>query len=262
MFEKGCGVMHNIPIENKGFRELNPVMCGYQQCSPGYSFGPAMRYHYLIHCVVEGKGTFYKGGKTYPVSKGEAFLIEPDEITTYVADKEDPWQYIWIEFTGALAHQLKTLKVPVFKTDPALFFNIKKVETISNMREEYLAGQLFLIIADIFKEKKNHNYVEMAENYLLSNYMYPIRIESIATSIGLDRRYLARIFKAKTGRSMQQFLLEKRMEEAKKLLKTGLSVTTVAGMVGYDDPFGFSKVFKTSCGISPKKFAKEIGEMD
>ncbi len=253
---------YNIPLQNKTFTELNPVMCGYQRCAPGYSFGPAVRSHYLIHCVIEGEGRLYKDGKNYPVKAGQAFLIKPDEITVYTADEKRPWYYIWIEFNGSLANQLKVLKHPVFEMDTNLFLNIRKAKDVANMREEYLAGQLFLILAEIFKEKKNHNYVEIAENYLVSNYMYPVRIGSVAASIGLDRRYLSRIFKQKTGRSMQQFLLDKRIKEAKKLLSAGISVSTVARMVGYDDPFNFSKLFKASCGMAPKKFASQNRKSD
>lgn len=248
-------IMCSIPMQNMHFKEINPVFCGYQHCDPGYSFGPAVRHNFLLHCVVEGRGTLYKNGEAYPVEQGEAFLIEPEEITTYTADTENPWYYIWVEFSGEQAMRLKELKSPVFEVDVSLFLNMIRCENMRSMREEYLTGQIFLLLSDIFKGKENKNYVKIAENFLLNNYMYPVKIEQVAASVGLDRRYLSRIFKEKNGIGMQQFLLNKRISEAKKLLKSGLSVSVVSSMVGYEDSFAFSKLFKNMCGLSPKKYA-------
>ena len=38
--------------------------------------------------------------QTYQVKSGQGFLIFPKQITTYIADNEDPWEYTWLEFDG------------------------------------------------------------------------------------------------------------------------------------------------------------------
>lgn len=43
--------------------------------------------------------------KTYHLKSGEGFLIFPNQITTYIADKELPWEYVWIEFDGLRAKE-------------------------------------------------------------------------------------------------------------------------------------------------------------
>ena len=52
---------------------------------------------------------------------------------------------------------------------------------------------------------------------------------------------------------MQQFLINKGLHEAKKLLSRGFNVEESARMVGYSDPFAFSKAFKKKYGVSPIK---------
>ena len=46
--------------------------------------------------VKKGKGTFTIAGKTYELGPGQAFIIRPGEETTYRADDDDPWSYMWM----------------------------------------------------------------------------------------------------------------------------------------------------------------------
>lgn len=89
----------SIPASNRG-GTANLYQCGFQHCAPLHSFGPAIRDHYLIHCVLSGKGTFQVGERKFPLSAGQGFLIHPDISTTYTADATDPWYYCWVGFGG------------------------------------------------------------------------------------------------------------------------------------------------------------------
>ena len=86
------------------FLDLTLYQYGYEQCEPYHTFGPAMRNHYLIHCILSGKGQYitnYRGEMfTYELEAGQAFLIEPNTLIYYSADGNDPWKYMWIEFDG------------------------------------------------------------------------------------------------------------------------------------------------------------------
>ena len=91
---------------------LSVYFCGKENCEPGHSFGPAVRPHYLLHVVLDGKGFYRKNGVTYSLHKGDAFLIPPMESTYYEADQEDPWTYAWVGFDGKNCKQ--TLRQTVF----------------------------------------------------------------------------------------------------------------------------------------------------
>ncbi len=80
--------------------------CGSESCTPGHSFGPAVRSHYLIHFIRSGKGSYLRRGTVYSLKKGDAFLILPGETTKYMADTENPWDYTWVAFDGAGAEAL------------------------------------------------------------------------------------------------------------------------------------------------------------
>lgn len=242
---------NNIAIEDKGFFDINPVQCGHEKCAPKHSFGPAIRSFYLIHYCVSGSGVLEKAGKIYNISSGQAFLICPDEVTLYRADENEPWEYIWIGFNGRLAAMLDDLPSPVFTAPYSLFKEMLEAKNLLGMREEYLAGKIFLMIANLFEKKQNDNYVEMAENFIVSNYNRDIKIREVAAAIGVDQRYLSRLFKQKKGITMQEALISCRMNTASVLLSQGYRVGETSLMVGYRDQFVFSKMYKKFYGYPP-----------
>ena len=85
------------------FKEFHLLFCGYAECEPLHSYGPATRPNYIIHYVMGGKGIYQVGEKKYHISKGQIFLIEPESLTFYQADKEEPWTYLWVGFGGTEA---------------------------------------------------------------------------------------------------------------------------------------------------------------
>jgi YesN/AraC family two-component response regulator len=90
------------------------------------------------------------------------------------------------------------------------------------------------------------------------NYMRSISLDRISKDIYLSPVYLSKIFKEETGESPINYLIKIRLDKAKELLdEGGLSVKVVAKMVGYDDPYYFSKLFKKYHGCAPSKYKSD-----
>ena len=242
--------MRDVVIVNRGLRDLNPRILGCERCKAGHSFGPAVRSYTLIHCVTEGRGKVYKAAGNYEVRAGEAFLILPGEVVTYAADQADPWSYQWIGFDGELAKNFSSLPT-VFPLSAS--FTQKMLDADGSDQREYrIAAVLFELYAVLFGEQKTEcDYVRRVQDHIRAVYMQEIRVEEIARSMNLDRRYLSRYFKEKTGQTVQEYLISVRMEEAQKMLSQGRSVAEAAMLSGYQDPFHFSKMFKRRFGVSP-----------
>lgn len=241
---------NNLFLTNRNLQDLNPLIAGEHFCPPGHSFGPAVRNYTLLHYVVTGKGTFYARDSVYPVEAGQVFLIRPGEVTTYTADKDDPWHYRWIGFDGSLSEAFSRLPA-VFPSEEQ-FFRLDAFSSDPGVTEYRLAASLMELYALLFtKETRGNPHVRRVENYIRAQYMQPIRVESIARELCLDRRYLARLFKAHTGCTLQEFLIRVRLEEAEKHLRSGASVKEAAALCGYEDVSNFSKMFKKLYGIPP-----------
>ena len=101
-------IMQNLIFSifpNQNFVDLGLFQFGWERCTPAHSFGPAARNHYLFHYILSGTGTLMaddsKGvTQTYSIKSMQGFMIFPNQITTYVADKQLPWEYVWLEFDG------------------------------------------------------------------------------------------------------------------------------------------------------------------
>lgn len=251
-----------IVFLDRRMKDLNPLTCGWQDCPPCHRFGPAIRPHYLLHYVVSGCGKFFAGGREYAVSAGEFFLIYPGEITTYEADGEDPWHYIWFGFNGELAARLDSLPGPVGQLPPSIFLEFraaaeKGLSEWEGMEEQFVASVLHRMLAELLVHRPHSaHYARRAESYIRARYMEDISIEEIARSLSLDRRYLSRLFKKAYGVTMQTYLLSVRLENAAVLLKKGHAVGESAALCGYSDVANFSKMFRRRYGVPPSEYGK------
>ena len=242
-------MMKEVFLTNRSLCDLNPIIFGRESCSSEQSFGPAIRKYTLIHYVEHGQGTLFKNGNEFAVHPGETFIILPDEVTFYQADKNDPWVYRWIGFDGALSEKYRSLP-PVMPISNDIFPNVR--EDQDDMVEYLLAGQLFSMTAALLSGSKHKNhYVRQVKNYINSYYMQEVSVEKISKHLGLDRRYLSRLFKEKTGQTVQEYIISVRMEEACRQLSLGRSVSEAASLCGYTDVCNFSKMFKRRYNISP-----------
>ena len=241
---------NGLLLTNQHFQDLNPLIAGEETCRPGHRFGPSIRPYTLMHYVVSGQGTFYARGQIYTVRQGQVFLILPGETTTYVADEKDPWHYRWIGFDGSLTRRFQEL-APVFTLEENVFPTIF-IEKDDPMPEYRIASGLFLLYAHFFPGRSTANqHVSKVENFIRSAYMQDLRVEKLAKDLGLDRRYLTRLFKQVTGKSIQEYLIYVRMEEANRCLCQGYTVKETARLCGYEDVSNFSRMYKKHFGLSP-----------
>ena len=94
-----------LQIKERQFSELYLCFCGYAKCGAGHSFGPAVRPNYIIHYILEGRGSYTVDGVRYELEAGQGFLIEPRRQTFYRADESEPWSYLWVGFDGKRAEE-------------------------------------------------------------------------------------------------------------------------------------------------------------
>ena len=85
-----------------------------------------------------------------------------------------------------------------------------------------------------------------------------VTLEKLAEEVYLSPAYVSRYFKQKTGQNFQDYLIERRMKLAAELLEnTKYRVGDVSDLVGYSNPFNFTRTFKKYYGMTPKDYRKE-----
>lgn len=247
----------------RDFVDFNVIQYGHENCRPNYSIGDFVRSNHLIHFIHRGKGVFYVGKKEFRLSAGDAFLIYPGKVTCYRADGEDPWEYSWVEFSGAavmkyLSSTAFSEETPVIYNNPAAEKPMLRLAATDTLNPYELYGCLMGALASFASEKPQP--VSMADEYVkyALNYIHTIRyhgsvtVGEISSYVGINRSYLCRLFKEKLGLSPKQYITEFKMKTAAKLLEeTSLSVGQVARSVGFEDQLYFSTTFRAFFGHSP-----------
>ncbi len=262
--------------------DLYVYCCGLSQTEANHSFGPALKPHFMIHYILSGKGSFTIGGKKYPLTQGYGFLIVPDELAYYVADKKDPWTYVWIGFGGRRAEEIVSqlglsLQQPLFKSDKSkeIYDIVKDMMEHNTFSVEHALrrnGLLSLFLSLIASGMSvtprsdsgtNNDYVTRAQAYVRSNYCNPIKVTDIANYVCINRSYLYTLFEKTLGISPQQYLTSYRIAKAVELLQlTELPIESISISCGYSDPLVFSKAFKQEKGMSPSGYRKTLPKSD
>jgi AraC-like DNA-binding protein len=81
----------------------------------------------------------------------------------------------------------------------------------------------------------------------------PLSLRDVASELGITPGHLTTVVRRRTGRTVQEWIIERRMAEARSLLAdTDLAVGEVAQRVGISDPGYFSRVFRRIHGSSPR----------
>ena len=233
---------------------LAPLNFGWEACAPGHQFGPAVRHYHLLHYVLEGEGTFLKGGATYRVEAGDLFVIRPEEVTTYRASTARPWQYVWLGFQAGETPPF--LQAPVIRQPPVrkLFESLRE-----QCRYEHQGGRVFALLYDVLwrlsqdappPASRQEPYAAYAKAYLETSYMQSVSIQKLADTLHIDRRYLTVLFREAYGEPPQAYLMRLRLEQAREFLGQGYGVTEAAALAGFSDLSNFSRQYKRQFGAS------------
>ena len=91
--------------------------------------------------------------------------------------------------------------------------------------------------------------------YLSRNLDRKLSLDEIASEVYLSRAYVSTLFKQQTGEGIFECLSRLRLEQSKRLLdESDLPLSQVALSCGYEDQSYFTRVFKKSTGLSPRRY--------
>ena len=233
------------------FEDISPLFFGRESCRSLHSFGPYVRDYYLLHFCLAGRGRLEDKYGRQDISAGEMFIIRPGEVTLYTADRDEPWEYIWLAFKGSRAEIFDCgTSVMTYPTATAERL-LDAIEREITSPYVYL-GIIYELIHEIFSDREESpDRLSAIKRYIKYNYMKPLTVTELSSSFGFERSYMFRMFKRRYGIGVKEFITKTRMERASAFLRDGYTVTETAHMVGYSDTFNFSKAYKRYFGYPP-----------
>ena len=97
--------------------------------------------------------------------------------------------------------------------------------------------------------------VKAVEEFVMDNLDASIGLADLAAVVHLSEYHFARLFKQTTGQTPHQFVITKRVEKAKELIRgRRLTLVEVAAAVGFSDQSHLNRHFKRLVGVTPKQF--------
>ena len=270
----------SIDLMSKKIKDLEVINIGYEDCPPGYGYGPTLRPYHLIHFVTEGEGQLIIRQEEYNIQAGDAFFIPAEQIAYYEGSASRPWTYSWIGFTGTqaknIARELLTFSEDRFVLRGLEVEKYRKVikrgaeiEQVS-MSSHYLGNSVLchvigLLIEEFQKKGYNRQEFVLADEvkfYLDSKFSENIQMQEIASGFHIHPNYMNQIFREKYGISPKQYLMSLKIDKAKSMLAgTDLPILLIAASLGFADQLSFSRTFKGKVGVSPTEYRKSsIGQ--
>ncbi|MBR6402772.1 MAG: response regulator [Eubacterium sp.] len=134
------------------------------------------------------------------------------------------------------------------------------------IKEEELTRVMSAIInnmgAETGDESREPAYDRVIDNVITEireHYMEDISLTSLAAKYNISMGHLSKMIKEHLKVNFSDYIASLRIQRSKELLRDdSLSIQEIAEIVGYNDYFYFTKVFKKVEGISPSKYRKSI----
>ena len=251
---------------------------------------PKALYHYcqrpqgcvdniLFYCV-QGKGYYTLDGHTFTLNPNQYVIVPAtDKPLVYWSDTEDPWSIYWVHFTSDALQAFNRAYHIVPEQGPQYIPHNEKgiriwEEMYENLSRGYSPENLMntnlcpyhLIATFVFSQQQNQNssspekaIIRETIDYMKNNLDKTIRIEDFADLNKYSVSHFSKLFRLTTGMSPIEYFIHLKMQKACQLLYTEDSrVKQIAALLGYDDPYYFSRLFKKYMNTSPETYRKSV----
>lgn len=252
------------------------------------NFQPSNVYHrhngYEIIFFISGNVNFYIEQKCIHPEKGSIILINPSEMHRVQLIDDTPYERFIINlglsyFDASIPQKLtqcfylnsedaniRTLSATEYQEYTYLTKGLESSRSLECFDPETVQNAYALLILEflnrLFRSSTStyHNilpqYISDTMQYIEIHLCDDLSLNILAEKVHVSSSYLSTQFKNHTGLSLRQFILEKKLEQAKKLLYSGNSVTEACFLSGFNDYANFLRTFKNYTGITPGKYRK------
>ena len=275
-----------------GVPPVSVIRLGRELSPGGLPQGHTHSHDFLVLAYFErGGGSMWLGDKEWQIEAGDVYLIAPGEVVGVGDDASGleeaegwgvffPPEVLGDQAPGAFlswrAHPLlfpfvrgaaggaQRLKVPASErpswSERLLALEIELVQRHDGYREAVLSHLTLLLVgvgrlaADVVGDLRLNDEPLLVEvfGFIEERYREHISLRDVARAVSLSPGHLTTVVRRKTGRTVQEWIAERRMAEACRLLvQTDLAVEEVGRRVGYVDAGYFVRSFGHAHGATP-----------
>lgn len=244
-----------------------------------------------IHFGIKGKShfVFNQGRYTFPLQEGFSLVLynpqkelpvelrmspESEVVSVYISIKKFhslfSAQADYIPFLSSQNEAKKYYQEEPLSPAISIVLNqILHFDKISPVKELYIKGKIFELLSLFFyrgedsgiencpflADEENVNKIKKAKDIVIAHMAEPPSLQELADQVGITLKKLKLGFKQIYGDSVYSFLLDYKLDYARKLLDSGTYNVNEAGLkIGYSTSSHFIAAFKKKFGITPKKY--------
>lgn len=232
----------------------------------------------LIYCV-EGEGWFEINSQPQKVIANQIFILPKSKAHSYGSTSKNPWTIYWIHFDGDKASFFSEgLDKPLlvsperdsrledrFKLFEEIFATLKNGYSKNNL--EFSITALFYFFGSLkylstYRASNNltqqRDVADEAIHFMRENTHKRLTLKEISDYVELSPSHFSTIFQSKTGYSPLSYFIHLKIQEACHHLDfTGMKINQISMLVGFEDPFYFSRLFTKTMGVSPSEYRKK-----
>ena len=230
--------------------------------------------HVFIFCLA-GEGRVHLGRSTYHLGCGHGIVLPPHQAHRYAADAKAPWTIFWFHFIGRRARDyVEALGVRANRPH----FWMQDVDVIAEAFEDcyrhvlggYTDAELFALTTSFarllglcrtlqrssnVRRRHTEDRVFRTLRFMRENLNRPVTLAELAHEASLSVSHFGAMFRQQMRCSPVEFHIRLKMQRAcELLLTTPLAAGEIAGILGYEDPLYFSRLFRQKIGIPPRAY--------
>lgn len=140
---------------------------------------------------------------------------------------------------------------------------IQKMDLMDDPEEiECLGNDMFAFylreVQAAAKKRVVSRHVSLCLDYIYNHLHEPIQVQALAELTGLSPSYLSSLFKSEMGQSISEYIMSKKMEAARNMLRyTDYSSAEISSVLNFSSQSHFIRAFKRYVGETPKRYREE-----
>lgn len=251
---------------------------GYFKTEASYFAERANLHSYLILYTLSGEGILRYQGEQYVLTAGTCFYIDCMEPHYYKTANDGQWEFMWLHFCGSESKGYYSEFVKegfqilnIFDEGETLRSLLQNLIEINNNKTknkvvEFKTSSLIVeIITELLVFRCNNTdmedsflpYVSKTIQYIEKHFMEDIYLDLLAENVNISKYYLSKIFHQATGKTINEYKTNCRINYAKELLKfSECSVEKISEKCGYEYTSHFIQLFKEKEGMTPLNYRK------
>ena len=251
-------------------------------------------YHYhdfhKIIIFLKGNVTYMIEGKAFKLRPWDVLIISHSQIHKPIIDPSEDYERIIIWFNPEMMakhHQTDANLLTCFDMAARRENNrlrlyeerLRKVKSIVHdlmeekinpsfgyveLNKALLIQLIILLNRDLLDNNQRNQSMDVLFDqnindivtYINQNLNGELSVNHLASLVFMSKYHLMRKFKAYTGYTLHQYIVQKRLMYAKTLMAEGMKLTDVCQTSGFNDYSGFVRAFKKEFGMAPREYLR------